>query len=83
MTITTIGIDLAKSIFQLHGIDTSGDVIFGKNIRRSAVLDTLKDILDLSRFDTGLDRRLSIIKETGLWVRDTAKTFSERPSGLR
>jgi uncharacterized protein YeaC (DUF1315 family) len=24
MTITTLGIDLAKSVFQLHGIDTNG-----------------------------------------------------------
>jgi hypothetical protein len=40
-------------------------------------------VLDLSRFDSGLDRRLSIIKEIGLWVIDAAKTSSVRPSGLR
>ena len=44
MTITTIGIDLAKSIFQLHGVNAEGDVVMRKKIRRSAVLDTLKDI---------------------------------------
>ena len=27
MNITTIGIDLAKSVFQLHGIDSSGKVL--------------------------------------------------------
>ena len=25
MTITTLGIDLAKSVFQLHGVDADGD----------------------------------------------------------
>jgi hypothetical protein len=25
-TVTTIGLDIAKSVFQVHGIDTKGDV---------------------------------------------------------
>ena len=27
MEITTIGLDLAKSIFQVHGVDASGNVV--------------------------------------------------------
>ena len=42
MDVTTIGIDLAKSVFQLHGIDADGKIVFRKKLRRSAVLDFLR-----------------------------------------
>jgi transposase len=38
MTITTIGLDLAKSVFQVHGVDTAGNVVVRKAIRRAQVL---------------------------------------------
>ena len=38
MEITTIGLDLAKSIFQVHGVDASGAVVVRKTLRRSQVL---------------------------------------------
>ena len=38
MEITTIGLDLAKSIFQVHGVDASGNVVVRKALRRSQVL---------------------------------------------
>ena len=44
MNVTTIGIDLAKSVFQLHGIDARGEVVFRKKLRRSALLDFLRDL---------------------------------------
>lgn len=44
MTITTLGIDIAKSVFQLHGIDEAGNVILRKKLRRRAVLDTLRKL---------------------------------------
>jgi transposase len=44
MHVTTIGIDLAKSVFQLHGIDAAGEVIFRKKLRRSGVLEFLRDL---------------------------------------
>jgi transposase len=44
MNVTTIGIDLAKSVFQLHGIDADGEIVFRKKLRRSAVLDFLRDL---------------------------------------
>ncbi len=31
MDITTIGLDLAKSIFQVHGVDANGRVVMGAN----------------------------------------------------
>jgi transposase len=42
--ITTVGIDLAKSIFQIHAIDASGRVAFSKAVRRSAFLPLLSRI---------------------------------------
>jgi transposase len=36
--ITTIGLDIAKSVFQVHGIDASGAVIVRRQLRRSQVL---------------------------------------------
>jgi len=38
MTITTIGLDLAKSVFQVHGVDAKGGVVVRKTLRRGQVL---------------------------------------------
>lgn len=38
MDITTIGIDLAKHVFQVHGVDAGGGVIVRKALRRAQVL---------------------------------------------
>ena len=38
MTITTIGIDLAKNVFQIHGVDGSGKTVLKKQLRRNQVL---------------------------------------------
>ena len=38
MQITTIGLDLAKSVFQVHGIDTAGQVVVRRSLRRSQML---------------------------------------------
>lgn len=36
--ITTIGLDLAKNVFQVHGIDKAGNVLVRKRLRRGQVL---------------------------------------------
>ncbi len=36
--ITTIGLDLAKHVFQLHGMDHEGRVVLCKKLRRGQVL---------------------------------------------
>ncbi|HXF45654.1 MAG TPA: IS110 family transposase [Burkholderiaceae bacterium] len=36
--ISTIGLDLAKHVFQVHGVDEEGSVVVRKQLRRSAVL---------------------------------------------
>src|SRR5258708_1860757 len=37
-TITTIGLDIAKSVFQVHGVDANGKVIVRRQIKRRYVL---------------------------------------------
>ena len=41
MEITTLGIDLAKSVFQLHGVDEDGAVVLQKKVRRGGLLTIL------------------------------------------
>jgi transposase len=36
--VSTIGLDLAKNVFQAHGADASGAVLFRKKLRRHQVL---------------------------------------------
>jgi transposase len=38
MQISTIGIDLAKRVFQIHGVDQDGNVVLRKQLRRAQVL---------------------------------------------
>ncbi len=38
MTITTIGVDLAKNVFQVHGLDAAGEVVLRKVLRRRQVI---------------------------------------------
>ena len=37
-TVTTIGLDIAKSVFQVHGIDAQGNVIVRRQLKRRYVL---------------------------------------------
>ena len=38
MSAAFIGLDLAKSVFQVHGVDVHGKVVVTKRLRRDAVL---------------------------------------------
>ena len=40
--VTTIGIDLAKNVFQIHGVDASGAIVIRKQLRRRQVLPFLR-----------------------------------------
>src|SRR6201987_5499402 len=37
-TVTTIGFDIAKSVFQVHGIDANGVVVIRRQLKRRYVL---------------------------------------------
>ena len=36
--VTTIGLDIAKSVFQVHGIDAEGKVLIRRQLKRRYVL---------------------------------------------
>ncbi len=40
--VITIGVDLAKNVFQVHGVDAEGGVIFRRQLRRGRVLPFFK-----------------------------------------
>ena len=44
MEIKTLGIDLAKSVFQLHGVDEKGKVVLRRKLRRAGLLDVLRTL---------------------------------------
>src|SRR5258708_12147224 len=44
-TITTIGLDIAKSVFQVHGIDVEGKVIVRRQLKRRYVLPFFQRLL--------------------------------------
>ncbi len=37
-TITTMGSDIAKSVFQVHGVDAAGEVVIRRQLKRRHVL---------------------------------------------
>ena len=39
MQIRTIGIDLAKSVFQIHGVDERGQTVLKKQIKRAQLAE--------------------------------------------
>jgi transposase len=39
MQVSTIGVDLAKNVFQVHGVDSAGKVVIGRRLRRKQVID--------------------------------------------
>ena len=39
--ITTVGIDLAKSVFSLHGVDEAGHVVLRRTVRRDQLLQVV------------------------------------------
>ena len=43
MKITLIGVDLAKSIFQVCGVNQAGKPVFNKTVRRPKLLAILMD----------------------------------------
>lgn len=44
MHITTLGIDLAKNLFQLHGVDDRGRVVLSRRVRRSQLLEVVASL---------------------------------------
>ena len=57
MEITTIGLDLAKHVFQVHAIAADGTVVLKKRLRRGQVYSFFAGAEALSRGRGGLRHR--------------------------
>lgn len=44
MTIETLGIDIAKNVFQLHGVNRNGNVVLKRRVMRDQLLEVLAQI---------------------------------------
>jgi len=44
MHITTLGIDLAKNVFQLHGVDARGRAVFSRRVKRGQLLQAVASL---------------------------------------
>ncbi len=44
MTIQTLGVDIAKNVFQLHGVNLNGRVVLKRRVMRDQLLDVLAQI---------------------------------------
>ena len=55
--VSTIGVDIAKSVFHVHGVDTDGTVVICKRLGRTKILKFFAD-LTLPRWHGGV-RNLS------------------------
>src|SRR3974390_652014 len=42
--VSTIGLDIAKNLFQIHGVDTDGTVVIRKRIGRARILEFFADL---------------------------------------
>src|SRR4249919_1070404 len=42
--VSTIGLDIAKSVFQVHGVDVAGAVVIRKRVSRAKVLEYFRDL---------------------------------------
>ena len=60
MEACTIGLDLAKRVFQVHGVDATGKVVFRTQLRRSQVVDFFEEAATVSRGHGGLRNGASL-----------------------
>jgi len=49
MKVTTLGIDLAKNVFQLHGVNEFGKPVIKKQIRREQMTEFFVNLSDRRR----------------------------------
>jgi transposase len=48
--ITTVGLDIAKSVFQVHGVDAAGQVVIRRQLKRSLCPDVFPEATTMPRW---------------------------------
>ncbi len=64
MSVATIGPDLAKSVFQVHGVDAGGHAVLKRRIRRQGLLAFFEE-LSCCRFRGHEDKIVTKELESG------------------
>jgi transposase len=64
--VSTIGLDIAKSVFQVHGVDALGAVVLRRQLRRR---ELLKFFAGLPSCVVGMERAVARIIGLAKWVR--------------
>ena len=59
--VSTIGLDIAKSVFQVHGVDVTGAVVIRKRVSRAKVLEYFGEPAAMP----GRDRSMSVSASLG------------------
>ena len=70
--VTTIGLDIAKSVFQVHGVDAAGPVVIRRKLRRRRSSGSSRSC-PVSRRDRGM-------RLVAPLVAGTQRTRSQRPA---
>ena len=72
--VITIGVDLAKNVFQVHGVDAEGEVVIRRQLRRSRVMPFLEK---QRRCLVGMEARASIATLEALYDIGTADDLAQ------
>jgi hypothetical protein len=78
MQLTTIGLDIAKNVFQVHGIDAAEKVVVRKQLRRSQVLEFFKALQPCLVGMEDLTKRLGSAAPVGQNYRGTTARLQRR-----
>ena len=88
--ITTIGLDIAKSVFQVHGIDAEGKVVIRRQLKRRYVLAFFQKLpsclvgIEACASSHHWSRELQALGHTvRLLPPAYVKPFSNRPVGVK
>jgi transposase len=82
--ITTIGLDVAKSVFQVHGVDAGGQVVLRRQLKRRCLLAFFQKLppclVGIEACASSHHRELQALSHT---VRLMPPAFSAHATGLR
>ena len=56
MKLSRVGVDLAKNVYQLHGVDRHGKTVWKRRLRRGQWLKALLDKTDPGRSNASIER---------------------------
>ena len=80
-TITTIGLDIAKSVFQVHGVDNDGKVVIRRQLKRRYVLAFFEKLPQHTSPQCGSKERQSRLNNSNA-MKAVHAALATRPTGM-